>query len=420
MHDHFNDDKGVFMQREIMSCVRLWVVGVMGLWVMHAGAADGAADRAYQVQVMTRIARPVLTALSENKLKVDMPVRAWEKNRAQFAALEITGRTLSGLAPWLALGPDSTPEGKLRAEFGDMARQCVINITDPAGPDFGNFNKGRQPLVDAAYLSYALLHASKQLWEPLTDTQRSNVVVALKSTRGIQPGNNNWLLFSAMVEAALWELTGSAEMKPIEKAVNTHMSWYLGDGTYGDGPELHWDYYNSYVIQPFLLEVLDVCKRKEYPLAALLPKVISRSQRYAQIQERLISPEGTYPVIGRSSVYRFAAFHHLAYMTLTRRLPKSLNPGAVRCGLTAVVRRMVEAPGTFDKDGWLMPGAVGNQESMRDSYNNTGSFYICLDGLMALGLPPDDPYWTVPEAPWTQKRIWAGGGVSGDHALSGK
>ncbi len=403
-----------------------FVLAVMGMMPRGGNAATtgggeaGAADRAYQVQVMTRIARPVLEALSENKLKSRLPVRKWEKSRARFAALEITGRTLSGLAPWLALEPDDTPEGKLRAEFGGMARKCVINITDPESPDFGNFKNEEQPLVDAAYLSYALMRAPRQLWEPLTESQKSNVVAALKATRLIKPSNSNWLLFSAMVEAALWELTGSAEMKPIEKAVNTHMNWYLGDGTYGDGPELHWDYYNSYVIQPFLLEVLDVCKRKGYPLAELLPKVISRAQRYAQIQERLISPEGTYPVIGRSSVYRFAAFHHLAFMTLTRRLPQSLNPGAVRSGLTAVVRRMVEAPGTFDKDGWLTPGAVGNQESMHDMYNNSGSFYICLDGLIALGLPPDDPYWTAPAAPWTQKRIWAGEDVPGDHALYGR
>ena len=37
---------------------------------------------------------------------------------------------------------------------------------------------------------------------------------------------SNWLLFAAMVEAALWEFTGSCEMKPIEYAVQRHMEWY--------------------------------------------------------------------------------------------------------------------------------------------------------------------------------------------------
>lgn len=403
------------IRRNALFCLVLAEVG-WGLTAVNAGAGEGMADRAYHLQVMTRIARPVLEALSTNQLKERMPSHEWETNRAAYAGLEATGRTLSGLAPWLALGPDDTEEGKLRATFINLARTSLINATDPQGPGYVNFTQGGQPLVDAAFLAYALLRAPRQLWEPLTDSQRSNVVAGLKSTRSIKPGKNNWLLFSAMIEAALWELTGSADMAPIETAVNTHMKWYLGDGTYGDGPPFHWDYYNSYVIQPFLLEVLEVCQRKKDPLASLLPKVVTRAQRYAEIQERLISPEGTYPVIGRSSVYRFAAFHHLAYMTLTRRLPPSLNPGAVRSGLTAVVRRMIEAPGTFDANGWLTPGAVGYQLSMRDPYISTGSLYLCLDGLMALGLPPDDPYWTAPEAPWTQKRIWAGEDVANDHA----
>ena len=34
--------------------------------------------------------------------------------------------------------------------------------------------------------------------------------------------------------------------------------WYLGDGTYGDGPHFHWDYYNGYVIHPMLMDILKV------------------------------------------------------------------------------------------------------------------------------------------------------------------
>ena len=76
---------------------------------------------------------------------------------------------------------------------------------------------------------------------------------------------------------------------------------------------------------------------------------------------------------------------------------------------------MVEAPGTFDAKGWLEVGAVGHQVSMHDPYNNTGSLYIALDGLLALGLPQDDLFWTAPPSDWTQKRIWAGEDVINDH-----
>jgi hypothetical protein len=43
-------------------------------------------------------------------------------------------------------------------------------------------------------------------------------------------------------------------MRPVTTAVNVHETWYKGDGFYGDGPDFHWDYYNSFVIQPMLLE----------------------------------------------------------------------------------------------------------------------------------------------------------------------
>lgn len=374
-------------------------------------------DRAYSVDVLTRVARPVLTALAEGKLKQSLPVHEWEVSRTNYTGLEALGRTLAGIAPWLELGPDKTKEGKLRAEFIELSVKAIAHGTDPKSPDYLNFTQGGQPLVDAAFLAHGLLRAPKHVWAKLTPAQQTNVVTALKATRKIKPYESNWLLFSAMVEAALWQFTGECELKPIEYAVQRHMEWYLGDGTYGDGPEHHWDYYNSFVIQPMLLEVLRVCRDKKHPLGELYPKVLARAQRYASVQERMISPEGTYPVIGRSSAYRFGALQHLATVALLRELPEDVKPAAVRSALTAVVRRTMEASGTFDEKGWLQVGAVGHQPSIREGYIATGSLYLCLTGLVHLGLPADDPFWTAPAEAWTQQRIWAGQDVPADHAL---
>lgn len=271
--------------------------------------------------------------------------------------------------------------------------------------------------VPLVVLAQALLRAPDQLWKPLDEASRANLMSALKATRKIKPGQNNWLLFSALVEAAIWKFTGECEMAPIENALTKHEQWYAGDGTYGDGPNYHWDYYNSFVIQPALISVLEVCREKQSPLAAQLPGVLVRAKRYAEVQERLISPEGTFPVIGRSSAYRFGAFQTLSLVALRHELPESVNPAAVRCGLGAVVRRMVEAPGTFDENGWLRAGVAGYQPAVRESYISTGSLYLCLTGLLHLGLPADDPFWTSPVRGWTQKRLWAGENVPADHAL---
>lgn len=397
-----------------------WLALVAVFWGLNCPAQTGAADRAFCVQTLTNIAGPVLISLADGKLKQAMPKHDWERGRESFAPLEAFGRTLAGIAPWLELGPDNTPEGKLRAHYIDLAVKSLVNATDPQSPDFMNYTRGGQPLVDAAFLALGLLRAPDQLWGKLDAHQRSNVVAALKSSCAIKPGESNWLLFSATIEAALWQFTGECDTKPIEYAVQRHEQWYLGDGTYGDGAQFHWDYYNSYVIQPMLLAVLRVCADKTNALGDLYPKMLARAQRYAEVQERMILPEGTYPVIGRSSAYRFGAFHLLADMALRRELPKELKPAAVRGALTAVIRRTMAAPGTFDERGWLQVGAVGHEPSIRENYISTGSLYLCTFGLLPLGLPTDDSFWTAPAEPWTQKRIWAGEDIPADHAYQDK
>ena len=401
-----------------------WLAGAAvgaGLLIQAAAVETtnipGAAARAYSVKVMARLGEPVLSALSENKLKERIPSGQWEANRKSFAPLEATGRLLAGMAPWLELGPDQTDEGKLRAHFIQLAVRGLGNAVDPQAPDYMNFSRGSQPLVDAAFLAHALLRAPNQLWGNLTAKTRTQLIEALGNTRQIKPGNNNWLLFSAMIECALWTYAGECHTNSIELAVTRHLEWYKGDGTYGDGPDFHWDYYNSYVIQPMLLDVLRVCGRMRLPLAEKSSIIMERARRYAQVQERFISPEATFPVLGRSSAYRFGAFQLLSQMALEHELPPDVKPPAVRCALTAVIRRMIEAPGTFDPEGWLRVGAVGFQPSIRESYISSGSLYLCAVGLLHLGLPANDPFWTEPDSPWTQKQIWSGMDVKSDHAI---
>jgi hypothetical protein len=381
-------------------------------------AACGASQRAYQIAVLERIADPVLTAAAAGQLKQLLP-KVNHSVRARFAPLEALGRTLVGIAPWLELGPGTDAEGKLRARYIDLATKSIGYATNPRSPAFLVFDdvKGRQPLVDTAFLAEALLRAPKQLWGSLDAQTRANVVTALKSSRVITPANNNWLLFSAMVETALLEFTGECEMARIETSVNKHLEWYKGDGTYGDGPDFHWDYYNSYVIQPMLLEIVEVCARKNLPLGKHLALIQTRAIRYAEIQERMISPEGTFPIIGRSSTYRFGAFQTLSLIALRKQLPPTLTEGGVRGALDAVIRRMLSAPDTFDAQGWLQRGAVGNQPALAEGYINRGSIYLCAVGLLQLGLPADSSFWTAPAQPWTQKRLWSGENLPADHAL---
>ncbi len=386
---------------------------------LSSSLAEG--DRQYWIRILTRVSDPVLRALSKRMLKETMPVEAPHGNadeRSQFAHLEAMGRLLAGIAPWIESGANDGAEELLRRQYAEWARLAIQSGTDPKSPDFMNFNKDNQPVVDAAFLTLAILRAPTELWHKLDENTQHNVVRALESTRVIRPGYTNWLLFSAMIEAGLSFMGAWWDPMRVDYAVRALDSWYKGDGIYGDGPPFHWDYYNSFVIQPMLLQILDVISKSSSAWKSYQPAVLIRARRYAAIQERLIGPDGTFPPIGRSLPYRFGAFHLLAEMALRHQLPDGVPPEQVRCALTAVMRRLIEAPGTFDEHGWLSVGFYGHQPAIAEEYICTGSCYLCSAAWLPLGLPATDPFWAGVAKPWTTQKIWSGQEVEADHALS--
>lgn len=386
-----------------------------------ASPATGETDRAYWTRTLTRIADPVLLALKDRKLKATMPVEAPHGNvadRRQFTHLEALGRLLSGIAPWLESGDSDGNEGALRERYAELAREAIASGVDPSSPDFMNFNKGSQPVVDAAFLALAVLRAPNELWTKLPSKTKQQLVAALKSSRMIRPGFSNWLLFSGTIEAFFAFAGEDWDPMRVDYAVRQINEWYKGDGTYGDGPELHWDYYNSYVIHPMLLQVLETIGKSSKGWESFYPPALERAKRYAAIQERLISPEGTFPPFGRSLAYRFGAFQLLSLMALRHQLPEDVSPEQVRAGLTAVIRKMIEAPGTFDSAGWLTVGFCGHQPRIAEQYISTGSLYLCTAALLPLGLPSSDPFWSSPTQNWTARKAWTGEeSVVADHAL---
>src|SRR5688500_4362800 len=258
--------------------------------------AGASTERDYWVSVADRLADPVLVNLARGTLRKNMPVEQHEgAGRQSVTHLEAFGRLLAGLAPWLELPPAATPEGRKRARLADLAQRALRTAVDPDSPDFMNFTRDRQPLVDAAFLGQALLRAPRTLREGLEPRTREHLVRALQSSRVITPVFSNWLLFTATVEAALAKLGADWDRVRVDYALRQHMQWYKGDGVYGDGPDFHWDYYNSFVIHPMLIDVLRTVSKGVPSWEASYPNVMIRARRYAVIQERMISPEGTFP-----------------------------------------------------------------------------------------------------------------------------
>jgi hypothetical protein len=380
----------------------------------------GSDDRKQWLAILEQVAQPVLQAISRQQLRATMPIecaKGQEASRAESTHLEAVGRLLCGLAPFLEGTPgNDAAEEAIRARFREWARLAIKYGCDPKSPDALNFGTNQQSLVDAAFLALAIVRAPNELWAKLDNASKENLIRSLDATRKIQPGQNNWLLFSATIEAMFAKYGQPWDTMRIDYALRQHQQWYKGDGVYGDGPEFHWDYYNSYVIQPMMLNVLD-CVRSSNRWESLRPTIEARAVRYAAIQERLISPEGTFPAIGRSLAYRYGAFQHLAEMSLRGQLPEGVQPAQVRCALTSVMTRMNAAPGTFDSEGWLTIGFDGHQPSIGENYISTGSLYLCSAAWLPLGLPANHAFWSAPAAPWTQQKAWSGVDIKTDHAI---
>jgi len=376
--------------------------------------------RAYWASVTHRLATLVLSNLAARRLRSAMAFETANEplpDRHLHSCFEAVGRLLAGIAPWLELDGLTGPEADQQRQCREWVQAGLDAASDPQSPDFLNFTTGRQTLVDAAFLAHGLLRAPRQLWEPLEPRVKQNLLTGFLATRVVLPVFNNWLLFAAIIEAFLHKAGVTPDLMRVDYAIRQHDQWYVGDGHYADGPHYHQDYYNSFVIHPMLLDVIEafpaVCDWDKFR-----EPVVNRARRYAAVQERNISPEGTYPVVGRSITYRFGALQLLGQMALRHQLPDGITPAQVRCALTAVIRRQIEAPGTFDANGWLRIGFCGHQPGMADRYISTGSLYLCATGLLPLGLPPADPFWADPDADWTSKKAWDGIDVGADHSIA--
>ena len=373
-------------------------------------------QREYWIDAMLSIGDNILKSLSIHSLKKRLPLSD-SPDTAIFAPLEAFGRLACGIAPWLEIQSLTGDEEIKRKQRLVYFHEALAAATDPRSPDFMVFNehKGRrQALVDTAFLCHALLRAPTQITNQIDTCVKNNLLYALRQARDIEPWSNNWLLFGAMIESGLFVLNNEYNPMRIQQFILKIWDWYLGDGVYGDGPVFRFDYYNSYVIQPMLLDIIRL-----FPglFPGMLEIAIKRAQRYATVLERLISPKGEYPVIGRSACYRFGAFQLLSQLALQHLLPDTISPAQVRCALTAIIRRILQSSNIFDKDGWLVPGIYGLQPNLAENYINTGSLYLCTTVFLALGLPPNDPFWLMPNEKWSQQRIFNGEDIFADHAL---
>ena len=382
-------------------------------------------DRAYWCRLAYQMAEPVLSNMAKGELQKNMQVEVsptWDGRDKRVTYMECFGRLMAGIAPWLTLPDDDTEEGAMRKQLREWALKAYTNAVDPNSPDYLLWRNEGQPLVDAAYVAESFLRAFDQLWMPLDETTKKRYIEEFTQLRRIDPPYTNWLLFSATIESFLAKAGAPFDIYRINSAIRKVEEWYTGDGWYADGPSFAFDYYSSYVFHPMYLETLDALidadkhSRLDYP--KYYQRALKRAQKFSLILERFISPEGTFPVFGRSIPYRMATMQPLALMAWYKELPAGVTPAQVRCGLTAVLKRMFASGNNFNEGGFLTIGFTGRQPNIADWYTNNGSLYMTSLAFLPLGLPASDAFWTDASQDWTSKKAWSEQPFPKDHHWS--
>lgn len=398
---------------------------VLLLLLMCSGAVakqPKQSDREYWTSQAYKMAQPVLENMAQGKLQQNMLTEfspSFDNRNRKVVYMETFGRLMAGIAPWLALPDDATAESRQRKQLREWALASYRNAVDPTSPDYLCWGVSGQNLVDAAYIAESFLRAYDILWQPLDTLTKQRYFKEFQKLRRIDPPYTNWLLFSSVIESFLAKAGGGYDEFRVNMACRKVEEWYVGDGWYADGPVFAFDYYSSYVFHAMYLETLqamiDAKMNTRIDYSKYHERALKRAQKYAIILERFISPEGTFPVIGRSTPYRLAAMQPLALLAWYQKMPKELTNGQVRAALTQVMHRMFDHQQNYNQKGFLTIGFCGSQPETADWYTNNGSLYMTSLAFMPLGLPANHPFWTDAPQPWTQVKAWNGRPFPKDH-----
>ena len=383
---------------------------------------QNAGDRQYWCTLLYQMAEPVLSNMAKGELQKNMQTEfspSFDNRNRKVLYMECFGRLMAGLAPWLTLPDDDTVEGQQRKQLKAWALESYKNAVDPESPDYLCWGIGGQNLVDAAYVAESFIRGYDALWQPLDETTKQRYISEFTKLRDIDPPYTNWLLFSSTIESFLAKAGAPYDQYRVNSAIRKTEEWYTGDGWYADGPHFSFDYYSSFVFHPMYLETLqNMIDAKAYTrihYRNYYKRALKRAQKFSIVLERLISPEGTFPVFGRSIPYRMAAMQPLALMAWKEQLPGGLSNGQMRAALTAVMHRMFDGRENFNEKGYLTIGFCGRQPNVADWYTNNGSLYMTTLAFLPLGLPATHPFWTDAPQPWTNCKAWGGEPFPKDH-----
>ncbi|HKK64820.1 MAG TPA: DUF2264 domain-containing protein [Clostridia bacterium] len=310
---------------------------------------------------------------------------------------ELEGFTRSFImaGPWLS--QQSEPGFDLRGrhyEVADFYRRGIVNGTNPQHPEYwGDITDYAQHLVEMASLAWGLYQSRTHIWDQFSPAEQQQVGGYLYQCTQAEYHQNNWLLFNVVTNGVLKKLGMPYSQEQIDRNIAACEHMYIGEGWYRDGDINRIDYYNAWAFHYYYL-IYTILEGDEHPELAETHK--RRVREFGRILRYFISSDGSAPCYGRSMIYRFG---YLAPLSLGYSLGALDIPvGELRTMFNMTLKFFFSREILTDQ-GHLSMGFLRPAEGVLEHYNCGGSPYWAVKALNILMLPPEDPFWSVPEEP---------------------
>ena len=318
----------------------------------------------------------------QSRVKPD-PRGAWHGETS--AGMEGFARPLWGIAPLHAGGG--------AFDDWDRYRTGLVNGTDPDHPEYwGQAGDYSQKHVELAAVGVTLAMASEEVWDPLVESERANLVRYLHQLYDADLHGCNWLYWRVLVTLGLRSVGAEHDWNAAQETMDRLESYYRDDGWYADGPDGCRDHYIAWAMHVYGLIYAEMAGDEDPERADRLRR---RAREFATEYRHWFADDGAGLPFGRSLTYRFAQasfWGALAYAGV-----EALPWGAIRGLWARNVRWWADQP-AFTGDGLLSIGYRYPTLKPSEPYNSPGSPYWAMKAFLPLALSEDHPFWQADEA----------------------
>lgn len=300
--------------------------------------------------------------------------------------MEAFSRPLWALVPFWAGG--GTDSGEI--DFADIYRRGLIAGSDPESEEYwGECVPFDQRFVEMAAISYGILFAPEVVWNPLSDSEKSNLAAYLNKINDNELPVCNWILFAVLVNIAMKKVGMQNNEDMLERYLDGLETFYLGNGWYRDGDSYQKDYYISFAIHFYSLIYASVMENEDRERSQLYKE---RALLFAKQFIYWFDEDGDAIPFGRSLTYRFSqvSFFSACLIAGIEPFPIPVMKGLIVRHLEEWLKRDI-----FDRDGVLTIGYGYTNLNMSERYNAPGSPYWGMKTFAFLMLPDDHPFWSV-------------------------